>query len=138
MLSEEDQAQFEELSALFYIGGNYPNYRKAVRLASPPGVPYLRMLLADLTEAEQTLEDQIEGLIHFEKRTRLAKPLLQVQRFQTLPFPFLPDVKVLTDLLSVQSLNPQFTVQLAEFDLWHLEPEDPEKEVEQLLLTETL
>ena len=68
---------------------------------------------------------------------RLAEVLADVVRFQTVAFEFEPDAPMISEVLSVRPLRSVATKKLT-CSAFLLEPDDPEKMVETLLLKENL
>ncbi|KAJ5935587.1 hypothetical protein N7466_005134 [Penicillium verhagenii] len=75
------------LQALTSSTHNYGAYRRALRTAVPPCIPFLGLYLKDLTfieDGNQALTP--EGLINFHKYTMLAASVDEIQRFKEAPY----------------------------------------------------
>jgi len=91
---------FLELKELLESSNNFGKYRRAVRDANPPLVPYLGRFLTDLNFIEDANKIRISsnGHINFRKCYLVADVILELQRYQQTPYNLTP-VPVVRDFL---------------------------------------
>lgn len=100
VMNKKAKARFDELKAVIECSQNYASLRRAVDNAIAPCLPFLGIYLTDMTfvDAGNAATRQIPGsasagsteaisVINFDKYTRMAKIVTQIQRFQV-PYRF--------------------------------------------------
>lgn len=92
--------EFLELKELMGISNNFSKYRRAVRDANPPLVPYLGRFLTDLNFIEDANKIRISANNHvnFRKCYLVADVIQELQRYQQTPYNLAP-VPVVRDFL---------------------------------------
>ena len=125
--------KLDKLWELFSGENNHSNYRELLHRARPPCVPFLGLLLRDLTEVEHTQEDYIDGLINFEKRIKMGKALMKVKQFQAVNFRFEPKNDLLWQVVHIPKEDHALSSRFLTLSRT-IEPDDPEKMVEELLM----
>lgn len=83
--------QFGELKALFVTSGNFKTYRNVVSTCEGPAIPYLGLMLQDLTFLEQNKNKKVINgisMCNLEKAEKIASVLADLNRFQALPYAF--------------------------------------------------
>ncbi|EGC29568.1 hypothetical protein DICPUDRAFT_90436 [Dictyostelium purpureum] len=80
MLSPNSLAIYNSLEKLMNSSGSYKNYRSVPK--NPPFLPYLPVILSDLTFMEDGNPDKINGLINFQKRELICRVISEVQQCQ--------------------------------------------------------
>lgn len=99
-LNKKAKTRFDELKSVIDCSQNYASLRRAVDNADSPCLPFLGIFLTDMTfiDAGNPATRQIPGsasdgsteaisVINFDKYTRMAKIVTQIQRFQV-PYRF--------------------------------------------------
>lgn len=86
--------------------GNYKAYREALRVCTPPAVPYLGVYLTDLTFIEEGNKTRMkregkEPLVNFAKGRMMAEVIHEIQKYQQIPFPFPTEMTVMSYLQEV-------------------------------------
>jgi len=80
----------KEMNALMENKQNYRLYRQALKTTKLPILPYLGIYLRDLTFIEEGNSDWVgpkeDGLVNMDKLNLIAQIILEVKRFQTVPF----------------------------------------------------
>eukprot|EP00007_Cunea_sp_BSH-02190019_P003555 CAMPEP_0174230756 /NCGR_PEP_ID=MMETSP0417-20130205/1444_1 /TAXON_ID=242541 /ORGANISM="Mayorella sp, Strain BSH-02190019" /LENGTH=1080 /DNA_ID=CAMNT_0015308515 /DNA_START=106 /DNA_END=3348 /DNA_ORIENTATION=+ len=72
----------DELAELFNPTGNYKNYRARVQQVDGPMVPFLAVMLSDLTTAEEIPDRSENGHVNFEKMMLIGRVLQSVEQQQ--------------------------------------------------------
>jgi hypothetical protein len=92
--------EFLELKELMGLSNNFSKYRRAVRDANPPLVPYLGRFLTDLNFVEDANKIRISANNHvnFRKCYLVADVIQELQRYQQTPYNLAP-VPVVRDFL---------------------------------------
>eukprot|EP01102_Stenamoeba_stenopodia_P000954 TRINITY_DN10866_c0_g1_i1.p1 TRINITY_DN10866_c0_g1~~TRINITY_DN10866_c0_g1_i1.p1 ORF type:complete len:788 (-),score=154.84 TRINITY_DN10866_c0_g1_i1:93-2456(-) len=87
----------------------HTKYRETLSKISPPCIPYLGMLLKDLTIVEQANADIVNGLVNFKKRRLMYNVISLLDQYQTYRYPNveLPAVKALIDNMLANALDDQ-------------------------------
>mmetsp|Transcript_8048 Transcript_8048/g.24939 ORF Transcript_8048/g.24939 Transcript_8048/m.24939 type:complete len:1183 (+) Transcript_8048:176-3724(+) len=88
-----DRLAFQFLQSLVSPEGSYKNYRSLLASAKPPCIPYIGMILRDLTyiddgNRDSTLSSDGQQLIHFSKSRQVYSALSSVFECQQKPYSF--------------------------------------------------
>ncbi|KAJ6227905.1 ras guanine nucleotide exchange factor i-related [Anaeramoeba flamelloides] len=86
---------------------SYEKYRKKIKQASPPCIPYFALYLTDLTSVEEGNKDEIQGLINFGKRKLIYDLISEIQKFQKSPYNFQSIHQIETLLLKLPHIDQQ-------------------------------
>eukprot|EP01117_Protostelium_nocturnum_P002414 TRINITY_DN130_c0_g3_i1.p1 TRINITY_DN130_c0_g3~~TRINITY_DN130_c0_g3_i1.p1 ORF type:complete len:1171 (+),score=382.86 TRINITY_DN130_c0_g3_i1:179-3514(+) len=82
-IPKHTMATFDILTEYISSIGNFRKYRRAFKIAQKPAVPYIAVILKDLTFIEDGNQNfRTDGMVNFEKMTMLAKAFAQVQNYQ--------------------------------------------------------
>ncbi|XP_056319968.1 rap guanine nucleotide exchange factor 1 isoform X3 [Danio aesculapii] len=103
----------EEYCTLIDSSSSFRAYRAALADVEPPCIPYLGLILQDLTFVHLGNPDHIEGKINFSKRWQQFNILDTMRRFQQVHY----DLKHNDDIVSFFN---DFSDHLAEEALWEL------------------
>ncbi|XP_043103123.1 rap guanine nucleotide exchange factor 1 isoform X3 [Puntigrus tetrazona] len=103
----------EEYCTLIDSSSSFRAYRAALADVEPPCIPYLGLILQDLTFVHLGNPDLIDGKINFSKRWQQFNILDTMRRFQQVPY----DLKHNDDIVSFFN---DFSDHLAEEALWEL------------------
>ncbi len=82
LLPSKIVAVWDALQQLFSPESNSINLRNALVYASPPAIPYIGLFMKDLTFIEDGNQDDVNGLINFNKRTLAVLLGLQAARWE--------------------------------------------------------
>ncbi|OLY80844.1 Son of sevenless-like protein [Smittium mucronatum] len=80
---------FEKLKDVMKNVRNYSNYREILKMATPPSIPYVGLMLTDLTFIEDGNPEYYnneEGVINFSKYKQVSDIIMQIQLFQCTPY----------------------------------------------------
>ena len=135
-VSAEHKQQVEEIKKQFSPTHNFAEYRKLLRRTSPPGIPVLGLYLRDLALIKDGNPDLICGLINFQKRTYIAKILIDIKRFQATPFEIQLDPSLAFHLYHLRYVRQTPDELLIRSE--KIEPTIPETAIQSLLLNEKL
>jgi len=86
--------ELQDIKAMLVTDKSYAAYRKALKVADPPCLPYLGVFLTDLTFIEEgntdylIVEDGREDIINFEKLRKVATVIEQIIIYQQKPYHF--------------------------------------------------
>lgn len=84
LLPVEYEERFQDLRETMAMASNYFNYRKALKAAGAPCVPYLGVMMQDLTFIDDGNPDLIDGrLVNVDKHRMTANVIRQLQQFQS-------------------------------------------------------
>ncbi|XP_023858644.1 rap guanine nucleotide exchange factor 1 isoform X2 [Salvelinus sp. IW2-2015] len=103
----------EEYCTLIDSSSSFRVYRAALADVEPPCIPYLGLILQDLTFVHLGNPDQIKGKVNFSKRWQQFNILDSMRRFQQVHY----DLKHNDDIVSFFN---DFSDHLAEEALWEL------------------
>jgi DNA-directed RNA polymerase subunit H (RpoH/RPB5) len=88
---EVDRQKFAELERLRrYSEQNYRDLRAAVHSAPQPVIPFLGVYLTDLTYVEDGAVNRVGHLINFQKLSKIAEYILEIQQYQQGAYNFVP------------------------------------------------
>ena len=91
LLPDEYVDKMKDLKMTMSMASNYTNYRRALKAASAPCIPYLGVMLQDLTFIDDGNGDKIDGkLINVDKQRMTAAVIKQVCSFQGGFYPLQP------------------------------------------------
>jgi hypothetical protein len=98
--------QLASLKDVVSAKGQYANYRKALKVAPPPVVPFLGVYLTDLTFVDLGNVDYLPdtNYINFDKRRKVATIVNEVQAYQGSVY-YLEDVIPLQNFLIALDRN---------------------------------
>eukprot|EP01132_Coremiostelium_polycephalum_P004650 gene4650-5809_t len=77
---------FQTLTNITNERQNYANYRKAMSSNTYPCLPFMAVYLKDLTFTEENPDFLENGFINFDKMKMIAKVLIEIHRFQSVPY----------------------------------------------------
>ncbi|RKP02416.1 hypothetical protein CXG81DRAFT_10794 [Caulochytrium protostelioides] len=80
--------KMSELETLMSADGAYRNYRTVVKSSILPCIPYIGVVLLDLTFMEDGNQDRIGDHINFVKRQMIAEVIRDLELKQTTAYPF--------------------------------------------------
>ncbi|XP_042565295.1 rap guanine nucleotide exchange factor 1b isoform X2 [Clupea harengus] len=103
----------EEYCTLIDSSSSFRAYRAALADVEPPCIPYLGLILQDLTFVHLGNPDLVEGKVNFSKRWQQFNILDSMRRFQQVHY----ELKRNDDIISFFN---EFTDHLAEEALWEL------------------
>ncbi|XP_075761664.1 rap guanine nucleotide exchange factor 1 isoform X3 [Pelodiscus sinensis] len=103
----------EEYCTLIDSSSSFRAYRAALAEVEPPCIPYLGLILQDLTFVHLGNPDYIDGKVNFSKRWQQFNILDSMRRFQQIHY----DIKRNDDIVSFFN---DFSDHLAEEALWEL------------------
>merc|ERR1711974_133994 len=110
-------------------------YRNLISKVRPPCVPFLGICLKDMTEIEHGSPDMIGTMINFEKRIHLGRLLMQIKNLQSIHFRFEHKNDLLWQVVHLPKKDYSLPSTFLSFSKC-IEPENPEKMVEELLMKE--
>jgi hypothetical protein len=103
---EVDRQKFAELERLRrYFEQNYRDLRVAVHSAPQPVIPFLGVYLTDLTYVEDGAADRDGHLINFQKLSKIAEYILEIQQYQQGAYNFVPISILQTYVLKMKLLT---------------------------------
>eukprot|EP00842_Homolaphlyctis_polyrhiza_P007082 jgi/Hompol1/963/HPOL_005471-RA len=87
-LSPKIRMRFEAITKLTDPSRNFGEYRTQLRRAALPAIPFIGLVLTDLTFIMEGNPDyKTDGrLINFDKFSKIARTLQEIKRFQTVPY----------------------------------------------------
>lgn len=85
-LPKSAKRTLQDLETLMNMEGSYKQYREAIAQVVPPCIPYIGVLLMDLTFIEDGNRDKEGPLINFNKYRLIYKVLSSVLIFQTVAY----------------------------------------------------
>jgi son of sevenless len=87
-VNPKTHAMLDAMRNLIASEKNFAQYREALRVATPPCIPFLGGYLTDLTFIEDGIPSQIKGteLINFAKRSKTAEVIKDIQQYQNVPY----------------------------------------------------
>ena len=103
MMQNKHLQSFEELEHITDHKKNFNEYRKEMKTAVPPFLPFLGLFLTDLTfskEGNPDYKDTSKTIINYTKYYRISAIIQELQRFQK-PFEF----KIQSDLNDLIIMN---------------------------------
>lgn len=88
MLPERKMKTFRAIQNLITPERGYINYRQHLRSACPPCIPYLGLLLTDLTFINEGCHEFLPGtdLIYWSKRKKTFQVIQDMQQYQQSPY----------------------------------------------------
>ncbi|KAL2829230.1 ras guanine nucleotide exchange factor domain-containing protein [Aspergillus cavernicola] len=90
-VSGRTSAILEQMRRLMASTKNFGEYREALRLANPPCIPFFGVYLTDLTFIEDGIPSLTPSeLINFNKRTKTAEVIRDIQQYQNSPYLLTP------------------------------------------------
>mmetsp|Transcript_970 Transcript_970/g.2527 ORF Transcript_970/g.2527 Transcript_970/m.2527 type:complete len:716 (-) Transcript_970:255-2402(-) len=114
-LSKEKKELFEKFEDVMSHHKSFSKYRTHLHTIAPPCVPYVGIYLTDLTFLEDGNPDNVDGLINFLKRTRVAKVIIEIEQYQE-PYPKLElDQAVRDELLDMKALSEECCYQMSKY-----------------------
>ncbi|KAF2075923.1 hypothetical protein CYY_002771 [Polysphondylium violaceum] len=98
LLPKNMHESFQQLTLVTSERQNYLSYRKIISTPTYPCLPFMAVYLRDLTfiEENQTILDN--GFVNFDKMKMIAKILIEIQRYQSVPY-HLKKVTFIEDLI---------------------------------------
>eukprot|EP00095_Tigriopus_kingsejongensis_P010167 maker-scaffold202_size261857-snap-gene-0.15 protein:Tk10167 transcript:maker-scaffold202_size261857-snap-gene-0.15-mRNA-1 annotation:"guanine nucleotide-releasing factor 2-like" len=103
----------KEYSAIIDFTGSFKAYREALSHAKPPVIPYMGLVLQDLTFVHIGNNDFVKGKVNFAKRWQQYNILDNTRRFKRESYPFQRKEEI------IQYFD-NFEHALAENDLWEM------------------
>ncbi|CAM1305767.1 RAPGEF4 (predicted) [Pycnogonum litorale] len=85
-VSSKVRRQFNEFEAIIDPSRNHRAYRLAVLKMSPPIIPFMPLLMKDMTFAHEGNKTNKDGLVNFEKMHMIAHSIRTMQHFRSEPF----------------------------------------------------
>jgi len=82
MVLSDVRLAHESMALTFAQSNNYRDYRRYLRQATPPCIPYLGVFLSDLTFIEEGNPDTLSGQINYSKRQMMYKVIAEIQQYQ--------------------------------------------------------
>lgn len=101
-LDKKEKQMYEELKSYVSREGNYKALRSAIRLVSPPCIPYIGMYLTDLTFIEDGNPDLLNGKLNFIKRRKLFTLIRDMQTLQQTPYELKPVEQLQKMILDIE------------------------------------
>eukprot|EP01132_Coremiostelium_polycephalum_P000405 gene405-512_t len=98
-LSPNANSSYQSLEKLMSSQSSFKNYRNCYKTVTPPALPYLPVILSDLTFTEDGNPDKIGTLINFQKRELICRIISEVQAAQQVKYEY-PIVEPIHTLLS--------------------------------------
>lgn len=89
----------DEMEGLLSPHENFTHFRNIVEKVDPPCIPYIGIYLSDLVVLDESMSDDVQGLINFAKREKIARILSNMSLFQQKPYVF-RSVGILREYLS--------------------------------------
>jgi len=98
-------ATYEKLDDLLHPDKNFSKYRSAIDGIDPPCVPYLGVILGDLTGLEEmdTFSDEEKTAINWGKMTKVSRVFRFILRFQRCVYTYAPDVSIQDHIRALSS-----------------------------------
>ncbi|GAM17522.1 hypothetical protein SAMD00019534_006970 [Acytostelium subglobosum LB1] len=112
-VSQPSLAIYTSLEKLMNSTGSYKTYRQALKAATNPCLPYLPVILSDLTFMEDGNPDMIGNLINFQKRELIYRAISEVQTTQQVKYDFPIVEPIHTLLLELPSSSSDELYQLS-------------------------
>jgi hypothetical protein len=78
--------KFAEMMKVISSDYNFSNFRKSLSMAQLPCLPYIGIYLTDLTFIEEGNLDELNGMINFIKRRKIAGVISDLKVFQQTPY----------------------------------------------------
>eukprot|EP01133_Synstelium_polycarpum_P017271 gene17271-20596_t len=101
------------LEKLMNSSGSYKHYRQTLKTAINPCLPYLPVILSDLTFMEDGNPDKIGHLINFQKRELISRAISEVQATQQVKYDYPAVEPIHTLLLELPSSSSEELYQLS-------------------------
>jgi len=79
---------YQALKELISSSHNFKDMRNTLKNSNPPCLPYLGIFLTDLTFVIEGNSNNVNGLINFTKRKKIANVIRDIQQYQQVPFVF--------------------------------------------------
>ena len=106
-LPKASQTAFYDIQKLMDPYGSYSHYRTAISSTNPPAIPFLGIIMQDVTFIcdgnPDYLGDVAEESLNFSKRCQLYRAITPFLRFQPFAYQFHDDV--VSSLSDVQTLT---------------------------------
>ncbi|KAL4958068.1 ras guanine nucleotide exchange factor domain-containing protein [Aspergillus filifer] len=100
-VSGRTSAILEQMRRLMASTKNFGEYREALHLANPPCIPFFGVYLTDLTFIEDGIPSLTPSeLINFNKRTKTAEVIRDIQQYQNSPYLLTPVTELQEYILS--------------------------------------
>ena len=120
LLGKREQLLLEEIKEIMSYRRNFGDYRKVIKVAKPPCIPFLGLYLTDLTFIEDGNKDTLSKteFVNYDKRLKYAQVLQEIQHFQRVPYLFqaVPQILVHNPLfLQILTTAPHPFLELVEF-----------------------
>ncbi|GAM22409.1 hypothetical protein SAMD00019534_055840 [Acytostelium subglobosum LB1] len=112
-LSPAAVAIYNMLEKLMNSSGSYKHYRQNLKNATNPSLPYLPVILSDLTFMEDGNPDKLGNLINFQKRELIHRATSEVQALQQHKYDFPIVEPIHTLLLELPSSSSEELYQLS-------------------------
>ncbi|EFA76205.1 Ras guanine nucleotide exchange factor [Heterostelium album PN500] len=112
-LSPAATTTYAAIEKLMNTSGSYKAYRQALKVATPPCLPYLPVILSDLTFMEDGNPDKIGHMINFQKRELICRVITEVQTFQQTKYDYPIVEPIHTLLLELPSSSDNELYQLS-------------------------
>ncbi|KNC50275.1 Ras guanine nucleotide exchange factor A [Thecamonas trahens ATCC 50062] len=95
-LDRKSNETLTELRELLDFKGSYRNLRNYLKHVVPPCIPFIGMYLTDLTFIHEGNPDVLDGLINFEKHSKVASIIHEMLTYQAIPFALetVPQIKL--------------------------------------------
>ncbi|PYH92393.1 ras GEF [Aspergillus ellipticus CBS 707.79] len=96
-VSPRIRSTLETMRSVMSSERNFTHYRETLRGTSPPCVPFLGIHLSDLTFTTDGNPDSTpppESFINFQKRTKIASILHEMQTYQNMPYTLYPVAEI--------------------------------------------
>ncbi|KAL5332356.1 ras guanine nucleotide exchange factor domain-containing protein [Aspergillus crustosus] len=100
-VSGRTSAILEQMRRLMASTKNFGEYRETLHLANPPCIPFFGVYLTDLTFIEDGIPSLTPSeLINFNKRTKTAEVIRDIQQYQNSPYLLTPVTELQEYILS--------------------------------------
>jgi len=86
ILPKSMHESFQQLTLVTSERQNYLSYRKLMSNPTYPCLPFMAVYLRDLTFIEENQTILESGFINFDKMKMIAKVLIEIQRYQSVPY----------------------------------------------------
>ncbi|EGG22376.1 Ras guanine nucleotide exchange factor [Cavenderia fasciculata] len=106
-------ATYSALEKLLNSSGSYRHYRSTLKTCSTPCLPYLPIILSDLTFMEDGNPDTISHMINFQKRELIYRVISEVQATQQVKYDFPTVEPIHTLLIELPSSSSEELYQLS-------------------------
>ncbi|KAI9373685.1 ras guanine nucleotide exchange factor domain-containing protein [Aspergillus egyptiacus] len=135
-VSGRTSAILEQMRRLMASTKNFGEYRETLHLANPPCIPFFGVYLTDLTFIEDGIPSLTPSeLINFNKRTKTAEVIRDIQQYQNSPYLLTPVSElqdyILSNLQSAGDVHDMYDRSL------EIEPREREDEKIARLLSES-